>query len=296
MKIVHVSDPHFGKIAHPGVVQALVEEVNADPPDLVAVSGDLTQRARRREFVAARALLDAFDAPVLVVPGNHDVAPWWRPVRRLTGPLDRYRAYITDDLAPTFARPGLAALGVNTAFGATVKGGRIEREAIAQVERFFTAQPRAAFKVLVVHHHLAKIRALRPHDITYRARTALATAARVGVDLILCGHLHISHIEPLPVTPEGQRVVIASAGTATSTRGRREHRATNFYNRITVGPARYTVEERRFVRAAQRFAEHRTTTFERRPSAAETGDGAPAPGASANGTASPAGETTAARG
>jgi 3',5'-cyclic AMP phosphodiesterase CpdA len=263
--IAHVSDPHFGRIADEAVVDALVGDVNGLAPDLVAVSGDLTQRARRAEFEAARAMLDAFAAPVLVVPGNHDTHPWWRPIRRLRAPLSRYRTYITRDLTPTFEREGVCVLGVNTAFGATVKGGRIDRETMAEIERVFTTQPGDAFKVLVLHHHLAKIGALRPHDITYRARKALKLASAVGVDLILCGHLHISHVEPMPLRTQGRRLVIASAGTATSDRGRREHRATNFYNvvRLDTDAGAFEIEERRYVPRAGGFTRHRTSAFER---------------------------------
>src|SRR5690606_13371248 len=99
-KLAHVSDIHFGRIAHPGIVDALVEEVNACGVDLVVVSGDLTQRARTMQFQAAAAMLEAFNPPTLVVPGNHDVYAWWYPVSRWFNPLHRYKQHITADLAP----------------------------------------------------------------------------------------------------------------------------------------------------------------------------------------------------
>ena len=263
MVIAHVSDPHFGQIAHDGaIVDALVEAVNREDVDLVAVSGDLTQRALPHEFEAARAMLDAIDPPVIVVPGNHDVYPWWNPIRRLAQPLRRYREFVTDDLTPTFTENGVAALGINTAYGRTITEGRITDRMLETMGDFFGAQPEGTFRVLVLHHHLTKVR-VGYHGIARRADDALTAAAAARVDLLLCGHLHISHIEPVEIVPGEHRVVVASAGTATSTRGRKWHRDTNFYNRITVGSDTFTVEERRYVPEMQRFVRDSTTHFDR---------------------------------
>ena len=234
--IAHLSDVHFGKIARTGIVSALIDEVNRLDVRLVVVSGDLTQRARNREYRAARAMLEAFTPPTLVVPGNHDVYAWWNPFSRVARPLRRYRRYITADLTPTFTADGLAALGINSAFGRTVKGGRIGSVARQAITDFFSGADEEAFKVLVVHHHLTKIQALGSHDVARKARKALRAASDVGVDLVLCGHLHVSHVHPVETEPGAHRLVIASAGTATSSRGRASNRDTNFYNLIRIGP------------------------------------------------------------
>ncbi len=265
MVIAHVSDIHFGKIAHPTIVDDLVADVNARKVGLVAVSGDLTQRARRSQFIAARAMLDAFEAPTLVVPGNHDVFAWWhRPVSRIFDPLRRYRQYITDNLMPTFVEDGVAVLGINSAYGLTIKGGRIDEASREMIRSFFGAQEKGTFKALVVHHHLTKIQALGKHDLARHAKRTLEAAMDAGVELILCGHLHVSHIEPLEIIPGAHRIVIASAGTATSSRGRREHRDTNFYNIITVSEEVFVVEERRYDAENGGFVTESTTRFERR--------------------------------
>ena len=86
--IAQISDLHFGR--HNGaVVEALLDSLRVSDSDLVVVSGDLTQRARRHEFALARAFLDRIGRPLLVVPGNHDVPPVYRPVSRLLRPLAR---------------------------------------------------------------------------------------------------------------------------------------------------------------------------------------------------------------
>jgi 3',5'-cyclic AMP phosphodiesterase CpdA len=264
MILAHLSDIHFGRIAYPEIVDGLVEEVNSSEVDLVVVSGDLTQRARPSQYRAARAMLDAFDPPTLVVPGNHDVYAWWRPATRVFDPLRRYRKYISDDLLPTFEGEGAAVLGINSAYGRTVKGGRIGSAALARIGSFFGKQPEDTFKVLVVHHHLMQIQALGSHDVARNAQQTLAQAAAVGVDLILCGHLHVSHIEPVELERLDHRLVIASAGTATSNRGRPPHHATNFYNRIEIRADAFVIEERRYDPEQHGFVKDNTTRCARR--------------------------------
>ncbi len=263
MTIAHLSDLHFGRIAHDEIIGILVEEVNGAHVDLVTVSGDLTQRARYREFEAAAAMLDRFEAPLVVVPGNHDVYAWWHPVARVLHPLRRYQRFITDDFTPAFEHNGVAVLGINSAHGRTVKGGKVSEDDLARMRDFFQDRAARIFKVLVIHHHLTKIQGLGPHDVARRARRALEIASDAGVDLILCGHLHISHIEPLEIVPESHRLVIASAGTATSTRGRRSNRRTNFYNLIDITADHFTIEERRYHPDRHQFITDSTTRFER---------------------------------
>ena len=232
-------------------------------------------------------MLARFNAPYVVVPGNHDVYQWWSPFKRLFKPLRRYRREISDDLAPTFeaARGGhvLAALGINSAHGRTRKGGRISSAMRAAMQAFFADKPAGTFKVLVLHHHLTRLRALGRHDVSRKATRTLALAQALGVDLILCGHLHISHVEAVggedeavPADPTvavpgaietagsgRRRVVIASAGTATSTRGRGKHRLTNFYNLVRVFAGRFELVERRFDPDAGAFVDAETRTFAR---------------------------------
>ena len=268
LKLAHLSDVHFGKIAHPGIVDALVAEANGAGLDLVVVSGDLTQRARRSEFRAARAMLDAFEASVMVVPGNHDVRAWWHnPLDRLWRSSRRFRKYVADDVTPAFEAPGLAAFGLNSAHGWTIKGGRIRPEHVREMERFFSATPPEAFRVLTLHHHLLVLEGLDSQEVSRGAHRAIEAAQRARVDLVLCGHFHTSHVAPVELSAgaagAGHRTVIASAGTATSSRGRGADRDVNFYNWVTVEADRFTVQERRFDPGAGRFEGARETAFDR---------------------------------
>ena len=96
--IIHLSDLHFGRVHRPALapLAAAIERIK---PDFIAISGDLTQRARPGQFREARAFLDALPAPYLVVPGNHDV-PLYNVVQRVLKPLAKYRRIVSTDLEP----------------------------------------------------------------------------------------------------------------------------------------------------------------------------------------------------
>ena len=108
--IAHLSDLHFGR-EDPRAVDALARDLDELAPSLVAVSGDLTQRARAREFEKARDFLTGLAGPVLVVPGNHDV-PLFDVVRRFVSPLGRYRAFVAEDLEPVHEDEELVVVGI----------------------------------------------------------------------------------------------------------------------------------------------------------------------------------------
>ena len=104
--VVHLSDLHFGRV-DPGMIEPLVTTVKALQPDLVAISGDLTQRAREREFREARTFLARLPSPQIVVPGNHDL-PLHNVFKRFVDPLRLYRRCITDNLEPFYADEEIA--------------------------------------------------------------------------------------------------------------------------------------------------------------------------------------------
>jgi len=265
MTIAHISDLHFGRIAASGVLEALVDELNETVVDLVVLSGDLTQRARPSEYEAAQELLATIEAPTLVVAGNHDVYPWWRPLMRLWSPLARYKQYITNDLAPTVETDEAAVLGLTSAHGATIKGGRLQDADREMLRQYFDDVPADRFKILVVHHqlHSTTIGPISPHPVARHAEKTLDVVTEVGVDLILCGHLHIPAITPLEIVPEEPRIVIASAGTTTSNRYRQPTGPINFYNVVTIQSDTFSVEERRYVPDDGRFVRDGVTRFDR---------------------------------
>jgi 3',5'-cyclic AMP phosphodiesterase CpdA len=199
-RLLHLSDLHFGRVP-PQMAEALLAAAAEIKPDVVVVSGDLTQRARVVEFEQARAFLDRLEYPTLVIPGNHDV-PLYNPYGRFIERLARYRRLITDDLSPSYVDDEVAILGVNTARSLTWKSGRINPRQIAEVRAELCRLPDPVTRVVATHH---------PYAV---ARLALRSWSACGADVLLCGHLHIAAAEIFG------RTLVVNAGTATSTRMR----------------------------------------------------------------------------
>ncbi|MDQ3665606.1 MAG: metallophosphoesterase [Acidobacteriota bacterium] len=237
--IVHLSDTHFGR-TDPTVVKQLIEFVNEIKPDLIAVSGDLTQRARSWQFQEARAFLNALPKPQIVVPGNHDV-PLHNVFSRFRSPLEKYRRYITDDLNPFYVDEWMAVAGVNTARSLTFKGGRINELQVAWVREKICELSDGIVKVVVSHHPFDLPEGRHESEMVGRARMAMEMLASCGADLFLAGHLHVSHTGHTAKRYQikGHSALVVQAGTATSTRSRGE---ANSFNVIRVQHPEITVE------------------------------------------------------
>jgi len=247
--IVHVSDLHFGRI-DPGILAPLVEFVGVIKPDLVAVSGDLTQRARTAEYIAAREFLASIPFPQIVVPGNHDV-PLHNLVSRFARSLHRYTEYISADLQPFYADSEIVAVGVNTARAWTWKDGRINRFQLEKLRATMQAAPSTVTKIVVTHHPF-DLPAGAEGRVVGRSRIAMKTLAECGVDLLLAGHFHIADTSQTAKRYEmpGYSAIMVSSGTSTSTRGRGQP---NSFNVIRIERPGITIERRVWRRASGAF-------------------------------------------
>jgi 3',5'-cyclic AMP phosphodiesterase CpdA len=270
--LVHLSDLHFGGLADLAQIEAVEALVPDLEPDAVVLSGDLTQRARHGEFQRARAFVREMGraGPVYVLPGNHDVQWWWRPLVPFgsAAKYGKYRQYFGPELTPTLDLPGVLITGALTSHGVAwgsltsqlrdvaVKG-HLPKSAIARATATFgKARPEQA-RVLVLHHNVL------PGDLSRRMglarwRTAQQRIVASGADVVLCGHDHQEQVETLGGT------VVACAGTlSTRSRGGRP----SVFFRLLIEADAIHVEQYRWDAARRVFRRSDRHQFARRRSA-----------------------------
>ena len=299
MTVLHLSDLHFGKPHRPAVSDALLRLAQELAPAVVVVSGDLTQRAKATEYAAAAAFLSQLPptAPLVVVPGNHDV-PLYRFWERLVTPYAKYWRHISRELdsaldvvVPASASGGASGarfLALNSAAPRTaIVNGRLSRRQLRFAESAFASAPLGAHRVLTLHHNL-----LRPED-DEPGPPPLNGAPRLlerldawRVDLVLCGHIHRAW-------PAGRRgTPLVHAGTACSSRGRGRERGRNSVNVIRLRPSETSVVAYLYSEDAGRFLPGETSRHPRR-SSRPTRDAAdqPVPRAGRGQKGAPSGES-----
>ena len=256
--VAHISDLHFG-MEDERIVERLSEDIAGFHPSVIVISGDLTQRARKKQFEAAGAFIRKIPVPCLVVTGNHDI-PFYDVVRRALKPLRRYRHYITPDLNPVFQDDELMILGANTARAATFKNGRISTAQIKILADKFSAAGSHLFKVLVTHHSFLPLLDDPYAALVGRGALAVEALEACGIDLLLSGHYHRGFMGDLQshYTAVKRSIIVAQAGTATSKRTRGEK---NSYDRIIIDPPDICFD--RYAWDGRRFAETTTTRFKK---------------------------------
>jgi 3',5'-cyclic AMP phosphodiesterase CpdA len=256
--IIQLSDLHFGSILEP-TLEPLLQTVSSLAPDLVVVSGDLTQRAKEWQFQQARAYLDKLPHPQLVLPGNHDV-PLYDVFRRFTSPLGRYTKYITDNLAPTFVDEEIAVVGINTARSLVFKGGRINEAQLQEAATTFDALTGTQARIVVTHHPFDIPEDLDGVRVVEGAEHAMDVLAPRKVDLFISGHIHLVHIASAARYVPGYQGTILQAGTATSSRARRE---SNSFFVFRVGEREIECETQSWDPDEKRFERLRVNRFAR---------------------------------
>ena len=239
--LLQVSDPHFGTERAP-VVAALEDLVRQQRPDVMLLSGDITQRATRAQFAAARQFVDRLNLPALVaIPGNHDI-PLFNLAARLLWPYARYAQAFGRQLEPQFENPEVLVLALNTTRRWRHVDGELNAAQIERVARRCEQAPAAQWRIVVVHQPVAVSRPQDVHNLLHGRDVALRRWSAAGVDLVLGGHIHLPFV--LPLHPGGvdvpRRMWAVQAGTAVSERVRSD--AGNSVNLIRIGAGAGAVE------------------------------------------------------
>ena len=237
--LIHLSDLHFGRVDQ-ALLGPLRELIHSIAPSVVVISGDLTQRAKAEQFEEARAFLDTLPGPQIVVPGNHDIS-LYNVFRRFVKPLARYKRYITDDLDPIYVDDEIAVVGVNTARSLTIKDGRVNKEQVAKIREQLAGLGPSITRIVVTHHPFDLPTTFEEQDLVERAPMAMEVFAECGVDVLLAGHMHVSHAASTAsrYQIDAYAALVVQAGTATSTRGRGE---VNSFNLLRVEHERVEVD------------------------------------------------------
>lgn len=226
--VFHVSDLHFGRPAVPAQIEAIERTIQEEKFDVVAISGDLSQRARAGEFQRAAVFIRDAEkvSRTICVPGNHDVKWWAAPLG--FGNRDKiyenYRRFISHELEPVLSVRGAIFAGLNTSHGVTMHTltwnvrdisiiGDLRAEQFDEAERSFArGDPRDA-RVIIMHHNPVQGELSQRHGLK-RTKKILGRFAQMGVDLILCGHDHQESVHYIEHTRKG--TVISTAGTVSS--------------------------------------------------------------------------------
>jgi 3',5'-cyclic AMP phosphodiesterase CpdA len=211
-RLLHISDLHFGAV-NDRLLDPLLALSAAVRPDVVVVSGDLTQRARPGQFRDAEAYLARFGLPVLSVPGNHDAPLYNLPVRLLS-PFGRYQRQVNQDLEPVLILPGAVLMGVNTANPLVWKAGRLSRASAQALMRAFNTAPAGLMHIAVMHHAPVPAADGTPADI-HDPAAVLRDLVAAGTDIVLSGHTHLPHVGAAETAAS---ILFLQVGTAISTR------------------------------------------------------------------------------
>jgi 3',5'-cyclic AMP phosphodiesterase CpdA len=227
-RIFHVSDLHFGRPAVPAQIEAIEALIQAERFDVVAISGDLSQRARSGEFQRAAVFIRDAErvSRVIVVPGNHDVR-WWKAPLGIGDEkkiFETYRTYVTPELEPVLRVPGVTLVGVNTSQGVTRRTltwnvrdlsiiGDIRKPQVEKARLAFEDSPPDDARIIVMHHNPVKGELSQRHGLKNTQRV-LGAFANIAVDVILCGHDHQEAVHFVESTQKG--TIVATAGTVSN--------------------------------------------------------------------------------
>ncbi|HYW58799.1 MAG TPA: metallophosphoesterase [Polaromonas sp.] len=232
-RLLQISDPHFGTAQVP-VMDALVQMAREQRPEVLVLSGDITQRAGVEQFRQARAFCDRLEIPrMLTLPGNHDI-PLYNLYQRAFKPYSRYLQFFGPEVETSLETPWLSLIGVKTTRRWRHKNGEVSSDQIERVVAHLQKARPEQLRVVVVHQPVHVQREEDEHDRLRGSHTAVRAWSEAGADVVMGGHIHLPYVCDLAglVGGIGRRIWCVQAGTALSSRIREE--APNSVNLLHV--------------------------------------------------------------
>lgn len=241
--IVHISDLHFGRVDEKRILplSRLIKKIT---PDIVVISGDLTQRAKAEEFIAAEAFIRSLKQKVLVIPGNHDI-PLFNLFARIFTPFKKYSKFINADLSPFYMDSEIAVLGINSVRRDRATSGKIKDAEFKRAEELFKDLDPKVVKIVVAHHPFdlipSETKSYKPlHTAMKGSKKSIKRLTKIGVDVFLSGHLHVFNAgASIRHKIEGYSGIMVQAGTAISTR---THNGQVSFNVLKIDKKKILVE------------------------------------------------------
>lgn len=189
-RIFHLSDIHFG-LENNRALDWVKQEVEERKPHAVAITGDLTMRARHREFDAATRWINSLTAPVTVEVGNHDM-PYFNPIERFFQPYKRFRG-MEEKVEKEIDLGNLVIVPLKTAVRAQPRlnwsKGWVTDAALKKCLAAIDALPEGKRALVAVHHPLREV-GTQGTALTKNGDKALRELARRPVQAVLSGHVH----------------------------------------------------------------------------------------------------------
>ena len=227
----------MGRPFRPRAAKALRQLAFEVDPNLIVISGDLTQRAKVHEFQAAWKFLEVLpQVPLIVTPGNHDV-PLYRFWERLLVPYRSWNRTIPHDLDSVTVIPGATVVALNSASPwSAIVGGRLTQAQLRFARQSFDSELTEGIRVLVTHHHFVCKSAGGGGRPIPAAPLIINQIEEMEVDVVLSGHLHRMQVAMSRDVVPGKNlgVPLITAGPATSRRGRGKEEGTNSVNVLDV--------------------------------------------------------------
>ena len=229
-KIIQISDPHFGTTTE-AKKQALLDSIHEIEPNLILLSGDITQRATEEQFHEARAFVEKL-APidVITVPGNHDIS-LWNVAKRLLNPYGDFKHAFGGKLDHRWAKGSIEVIGLNsTSSFRHTQGDLLD----ADFEKLKSFSPDTSVRLLMFHHPMDCAKHIDSKNLLKNSSIALKRFEEANIDIILGGHVHDPLARLSDKRYEGitRPIILSVAGTCLSSRTR--YAAPNSFNFIDV--------------------------------------------------------------